>query len=163
MEFLRNLSETVNNAVDFVVEKNKKFAKITKVRKQLKKESNNIIKSYIKLGKHYYNDLRDVPNYEMQKLCQNIDVSKGEIKRLQDKLTEITNQGSLSDFEEFLKEDLNKEENNFSTNQSNLNYSFDDNTENEESIEEEFIEEIIEEEKTKEENIGKNNQRKKGQ
>lgn len=106
MEFLKSLGETVNSAVDFVVEKNKKFTKITKIKRQIKKESNNIIKSYIKLGKHYYNELRDVPNYDMQNLCSSIDSSKSQIKKLQEKLVEVSNQGNLSNYNEFLKDEI---------------------------------------------------------
>ena len=104
MDFLRNLGETFNGAVDFVIEKNRKFSKVTKLKKQIKKESNAVVKAYITLGKHYYNELRDVPNYDMQKLCNSIDNSKQEIKRLKDKLEEVKNEVDLSDFEEFVED-----------------------------------------------------------
>lgn len=32
MDFLRNLGETFNEAIDFVVEKNKKFSKVTSLK-----------------------------------------------------------------------------------------------------------------------------------
>ena len=105
MDFLRNLGETFNDAVDFVIEKNRKFSKVTKLKKQIKKESNAVVKAYITLGKHYYNELRDVPNYDMQKLCNSIDNSKKEIKRLKDKLEEVKNEVDLSEFEEFVEDD----------------------------------------------------------
>lgn len=101
MDFLKNLGETFNSAVDFVIEKNRKFSKVTKLKKQIKKESSSVIKSYIALGKHYYKELRDVPNYDMQKLCNSIDNAKKEIKRLKDKLEEVKNEVDLSEFEEF--------------------------------------------------------------
>ena len=104
MDFLRNLGETFNGAVDFVIEKNRKFSKVTKLKKQKKKESNAVVKAYITLRKHYYNELRDVPNYDMQKLCNSIDNSKQEIKRLKDKLEEVKNEVDLSDFEEFVED-----------------------------------------------------------
>ena len=105
MDFLRNLGETFNGAVDFVIEKNRKFSKVTKLKQQIKKESNAVVKAYITLGKHYYNELRDVPNYDMQKLCNSIDSSKKEIKRLKDKLEEVKNEVDLSEFEEFVEDD----------------------------------------------------------
>ncbi len=105
MDFLRNLGETFNGAVDFVIEKNRKFSKVTKLKKQIKKESNAVVKAYITLGKHYYNELRDVPNYDMQKLCNSIDNSKKEIKRLKDKLEEVKNEVDLSEFEEFVEDE----------------------------------------------------------
>lgn len=105
MEFLRNLGESVNSALDFVVEKNKKFNRINKIKKFIKKESNSIIKSYVKLGKHYYSELRDVPNYEMQNICNSIDNSKKEIKRLQEKLIEVNSEDSVCDFNELWDEE----------------------------------------------------------
>ena len=103
MEFLKNLGETFNDAVDFVIEKNRKFNKTTKIKKLIKKESNEIIKAYITLGKHYYNELRDVPNYDMQKVCNAIDASQKEIKRLKCKLEEVKNEVNLSEFEDFVE------------------------------------------------------------
>lgn len=105
MEFLKSLGETVNGAVDFVIEKNRKFNKTAKIKKLIKKESNSIIKSYITLGKHYYNELRDVPNYDMQKICDNIDLSQKEIKRLQKKLEDVNNEVDLSKFEDFIDDE----------------------------------------------------------
>lgn len=114
MDFLKNLGETFNEAVDFVIEKNRKFNKAAKIKKQIKKESNAVVKAYITLGKHYYKDLRDVPNYDMQKLCNSIDYSKNEIKRLKNKLEEIKNEVNLSEFEEFVENEDYHTENKFS-------------------------------------------------
>lgn len=105
MEILKGLSETVSGAVDFVIEQNRKFNKVTRIKRLIKKESNSIIKSYITLGKHYYNELRDVPNHDMQKLCDYIDSSKKEIKKLQEKLSEVNNEVNLSDFEDFIEDE----------------------------------------------------------
>lgn len=105
MEFLRNIGESVNSALDFVVEKNKKFNRINKIKKFIKKESNSIMKAYIKLGKHYYNELRDVPNYEMQNICTSIDNSKKEIKRLQEKLIEINSEDNVCDINELWEDE----------------------------------------------------------
>lgn len=105
MDFLRNLGETFNEAIDFVVEKNKKFSKVTSLKKQIKKEANSVVKSYITLGKHYYNELRDVPNRDMQKVCDSIDCAKKEIRRLKDKLEEVKNEVNLSEFEELITRD----------------------------------------------------------
>lgn len=98
MEFLKSLGETVNNAVDFVVEKNRKFTKISKLKRLIKKESDAIIRSYITLGKHYYSDLRNVPDKEMQKVCKDIDLAKSEIKKLRKKLVEINSEQDYTKF-----------------------------------------------------------------
>lgn len=133
MDFLRNLGETFNGAVDFVIEKNRKFSKLTKIKKQIKKESNAVVKAYITLGKHYYNELRDVPNYDMQKLCDSIDNSKKEIKRLKDKLEEVKNEVDLSEFEEFVENDDQIENTLEETDLEILNEGSDEIVENEEN------------------------------
>lgn len=135
MDFLRNLGETFNGAVDFVIEKNRKFSKVAKIKKQIKKESNSVVKAYITLGKHYYNELRDVPNYEMQKICYSIDTSKKELKRLRDKLEEVKNEVNLSEFEEFVENEEPTEAEvlfNDSEDKSNKEKSLDEKTENKE-------------------------------
>ena len=63
------------------------------------------MKAYIKLGKHYYNELRDVPNYEMQNICTAIDNSKKEIKRLQEKLIEINSEDNVCDINELWEDE----------------------------------------------------------
>lgn len=110
MEILRTLGETVNSAVDFMVEKNKKFTRTARIKKFIKKEQNTMIRAYITLGKHYYGELRDVPNYDMQQVCGCIDKSKREIKRLQERLAEINNEENLSDFDDFLYQDSSLED-----------------------------------------------------
>ena len=102
---MKKLGSTFNGAIDLVVEKNRKFSKITQIKKLIKKESNSIIKAYITLGKHYYAELRDVPNYDMQKVCSQIEESNKEIKRLKKKLEEIKNEINLSDFAEMIAYD----------------------------------------------------------
>ncbi|MDQ5983792.1 MAG: hypothetical protein RUMPE_00820 [Eubacteriales bacterium SKADARSKE-1] len=102
MDFLKSLGETVNDAVDFIVEKNRKFTKITKIKRLIKKETDSIIRSYINLGKYYYSELRDVPNKDMQGLCESIDVSKNEIKKLKEKLSEVNSEENCSNFRDLL-------------------------------------------------------------
>ncbi len=106
MKFLKNIGETVNGAIDFVVEKNRKFTKIAKIKSLIKKESDSILKDYITLGKHYYNDLRDVPDNDMKKVCDSIDTSKKEIAKLKEKLMRINMLESFSAYNDFSDDDL---------------------------------------------------------
>ena len=106
MEFLRNIGETVNSAIDYIVEKNKKFTKSAKIRRLIKKESDSIIKAYITLGKHYYNDLRDVPDDEMRKICESIDVSKKEISKLREKLIQINVEENFWGYRDLVEEEF---------------------------------------------------------
>ena len=91
MKFLRGIGEALGNALDYVSEKKRKFDKTTRIKKCIKQETSDIVKNYIKLGKYYYTELRDVPNNDMQKICSAIDSGKCEIKRLKCKLEEIDN------------------------------------------------------------------------
>lgn len=106
MDFLKNIGETVNSALDYVVEKNRKFTKSAKIKRLIKKESNAIIKSYVTLGKHYYNDLRDVPDNEMKKVCEAIDESKKEIVKLKEKLVQINMEENFSGYRDLVDEDF---------------------------------------------------------
>ena len=106
MDFLKNIGETVNSALDYVVEKNRKFTKSAKIKRLIKKESNSIIKSYVTLGKHYYNDLRDVPDNEMKKICESIDESKKEIAKLKEKLVQINMEENFSGYRDLVDEDF---------------------------------------------------------
>ena len=72
----------------------------------IKKESNAIIKSYVTLGKHYYNDLRDVPDNEMKKICEAIDESKKEIAKLKEKLVQINMEENFSGYRDLVDEDF---------------------------------------------------------
>lgn len=87
--FLSSISDAVNGTIDFIAEKKKKFVKTNRIKRYIKRETNTLIKGYIALGKHYYSELRDVPNKEMQRVCKLIDASRCEIKKLKNKLHEI--------------------------------------------------------------------------
>lgn len=99
MKILSSIGEKMNGAVDFVVEKNKKLSKSSRLKKCIKKETNAMIRAFVQLGKNYYKDLRDVPNADMQRLCREIDRGKAELKRLQDQLSRMdTEEESLLEF-----------------------------------------------------------------
>ena len=91
MNILKSIGEAVNNAVDYISEKKRKFDKINRIKKCIKQETSAMVKNYITLGKHYYSELRNVPNKDMQRICSAIDSSKNEIKRLKYKLEDINN------------------------------------------------------------------------
>lgn len=105
MGFLSNISETFSSAMDFIAEKKRKIAKVSKIKHYIKKETDAIIKGYITLGKHYYCELRGVPNKEMQRICSCIDSSRREVRRLKDKLEEVKNECNTRCYCEVLDED----------------------------------------------------------
>lgn len=91
VSILNGIGEAINGAIDFISEKKKKIVEISKIKRYIKRETNTLVKSYIALGKHYYAELRDVPNKDMQRICNLIDFSRCEINRLKTKLEEINN------------------------------------------------------------------------
>ena len=105
MSILNGIGEAINGAIDFISEKKKKFVKTNRIKRYIKKETNNLIKSYIALGKHYYSELRDVPNNKMQHICNLIDSSKCEISRLKTKLEEINDNYDINCYCDVLNDD----------------------------------------------------------
>lgn len=105
MSILNGIGEAINGAIDFISEKKKKFVKTNRIKRYIKKETNNLIKSYIALGKHYYSELRDVPNNKMQHICNLIDSSKCEISRLKTKLEEINDNCDINCYCDVLNDD----------------------------------------------------------
>lgn len=89
MRALRFIGEHFNNMLDHIAEGKRKSDEINRLDKGIKHEYSSIVKSYIALGKHYYTELRGVPNKEMQRICASIDSSKREIRHLKCKLDEV--------------------------------------------------------------------------
>ena len=91
VNIFRSIGETFNSVVDSISEKKRKFDKKNRIKNCIKQETVAMVKKYIKLGKYYYSELRNVPNKDMQRICSDIDSCKCEIKRLKYKLEEIDN------------------------------------------------------------------------
>ena len=91
MNIFRSIGETFNSVVDSISEKKRKFDKKNRIKRCIKQETVAMVKKYIKLGKYYYSELRNVPNKDMQRVCSDTDGCKCEIKRLKYKLEEVDN------------------------------------------------------------------------
>lgn len=82
MRFLEVLGGAVTGALDFVIDKNKIQAQVNRLRLVMRNESQLMDKSYIALGKYYYNELREQREHaENEKICQTIDKSKVRMDR----------------------------------------------------------------------------------
>jgi len=90
MNFFTNVTSNVTKAVDFVVEKNRKAALVNRIRIVIKNERENAARSYVSLGKYYFDNLRDAQNEETEALCKSVEVSNQRIKKAFQKLDEIT-------------------------------------------------------------------------
>ena len=75
MNFFTNVTSNVTKAVDFVVEKNRKAALVNRIRIVIKNERENAARSYVSLGKYYFDNLRDAQNEETEALCKSVEVS----------------------------------------------------------------------------------------
>ena len=91
MGIIKGISDYVNGAIEYMSEKKRRFDKISRIKRRIKQETSSVVKGYIVLGKHYYKELRDVPNKEMQRVCSTIDDNIREIEQLRCKLEEIKN------------------------------------------------------------------------
>lgn len=82
MRFLEVLGGAVTGALDFVIDKNKVQAQVNRLRLVMRNESQLMDKSYIALGKYYYNELREQQEHAAnEKICQTIDKSKVRMDR----------------------------------------------------------------------------------
>lgn len=91
MNILKNVTKSITDAVDYVVEKNKVNAKLNRLKIVMRHEAKILTKSYVKLGKYYYENLRDSANEENKALCESIDISLERLKKAQEKYTEYKN------------------------------------------------------------------------
>ena len=91
MGIIKSISDYVNGAIEYMSEKKRRFDKISRIKRRIKQETSSVVKGYIVLGKHYYKELRGVPNKEMQRVCSTIDDNIREIEQLRCKLEEIKN------------------------------------------------------------------------
>ena len=90
MSFFETVSGNVTKAVDYVVEKNRKAALVNRIRIVIKNERENEARSYVALGKYYFQNMRDPNNEETEHQCKAIDSSEQRMKKAFTKLDEIT-------------------------------------------------------------------------
>lgn len=82
MKVLSIISNAMADAVEYVVEKNRIQAQQNRLRMVMRNEAELMDKSYIMLGKYYYNNLRDTDSNEQNKLyCETIDKSSARMKK----------------------------------------------------------------------------------
>lgn len=89
MDFLKSAASSVTKAVNFVVDKNRRSAMMNRLKIVIKNEKESQARSYIQLGKYYYQNLRDEQNDETEPLCSIIDNTGVRLKRAYEKLDEL--------------------------------------------------------------------------
>lgn len=110
MSILESVRGGVSGAINFVVDKNRKIALISKIKRIIHEEENHANQAYIALGKYYFHNLRDEENNETEFYCVEIDHAERRIQRAEMKLEELTQYDSEiynfddAEFEEFCRE-----------------------------------------------------------
>ena len=101
MKILSTFASHVTQAIDFVVEANRKAALINRLKLVIKSEEKNIDRAYIALGKYYFNHLRDKGLEEPERHCAALENSKRRLDRALTKLEELTEDDDEEDYEEY--------------------------------------------------------------
>lgn len=87
MNFFDNIGTGITQAIDTVVEKNRRLAYTNRLKYVIKSETETLNRAYIALGKHFYKDLKGDPeSAEVERLCKVIDVAQERLKKAQDRL-----------------------------------------------------------------------------
>lgn len=89
MEVFKNVADSVTKAVNFVVDKNRRAAVINRLKIVIRNEKETEARSYIELGRYYYENLRDASNEKTEPLCAAVDNADRRLKRAFRKLDEM--------------------------------------------------------------------------
>ena len=101
MRIFESVKGSVSGAINFVVDKNRKIALITKVKHVIREEENRANEAYIALGKYYFHNLRDEENNETAFYCAEIDRAERRLQRAEMKLEELTQyDGEIYNFDD---------------------------------------------------------------
>lgn len=73
MDFLKTIGHALGDVVSFVEEKNKKTARLNRIRTVIRCEEKAAEKEYIALGRYFYNNLRDENNAVTENHCVQLD------------------------------------------------------------------------------------------
>ncbi len=89
MDFLKNITDTITDVKDYVVEKNKRSTLIAKLRSTVRNEKIRADKAYIALGRYYYHNLRDELNLATEPYCTEIEEAEQRIEQANSHLEKI--------------------------------------------------------------------------
>ena len=89
MEIFKNVAGSVTKAVNFVVDKNRRAAMINRLKIVIRNEKEIEARSYIELGRYYYENMRDESNGTTEPLCAAVDNADRRLKRAFMKLDEM--------------------------------------------------------------------------
>lgn len=73
MEFLKNIGKAVGDAASFLGEKNRRAARLGRIRAVIRCQEKAAEKEYLALGRYYYHSLRDESNSVTEAHCLALD------------------------------------------------------------------------------------------
>ena len=88
---------TLSNAVEYVVDKNRKAAQISRLKSVIRSEERISEKAFAALGKYYYHHLRDENDPVTEPYCTTIDHSAQRMDRAITRLEELSMEASRED------------------------------------------------------------------
>ncbi|QAT51119.1 hypothetical protein EQM14_15825 [Caproiciproducens sp. NJN-50] len=89
MELFKNVAGSVTKAVNYVVDKNRRAAMINRLKIVIRNEKEIEARSYIELGRYYYENMRDASDERTEPLCAAVDNADRRLKRAFAKLDEM--------------------------------------------------------------------------
>ena len=88
---------TISNAVEYVVDKNRKAAQISRLKSVIRSEERISEKAFAALGKYYYHHLRDENDPVTEPYCTTIDHSAQRMDRAITRLEELSMEAGHED------------------------------------------------------------------
>ncbi|CCX37144.1 uncharacterized protein BN452_01116 [Clostridium sp. CAG:1013] len=73
MEFLKNIGKAVGDAANYLGEKNRRAARLNRIRSVIRCQEKAAEREYLALGRYYYHSLRDKDNIVTESHCAALD------------------------------------------------------------------------------------------
>lgn len=86
MEFLKNIGKAVGDAANYLGEKNRRAARLSRIRSVIRCQEKAAEKEYIALGRYYYYSLRDKSNPVAEPHCAALDEIEAKLDNALDQL-----------------------------------------------------------------------------
>lgn len=102
MKVLEIIGSAVSDAVEYVVEKNRLQAQQNRLRMVMRNEADLINRSYIALGKYYFENLRGTDeNEQNRKYCETIDKSSARMQKAADRYRSLIEAQAKVSYDEY--------------------------------------------------------------
>lgn len=86
MEFLKNIGKAVGEAANYLGEKNRRAARLSRIRTVIRCQEKAAEKEYLALGRYYYHNLRDKGNAVTEPHCDALDQIEEKLDNALDQL-----------------------------------------------------------------------------